>query len=125
MLSQRNLARLEEISQLEDGWCNGRGKGPDSETIRKAREFGERLLAENFTLGEPDFTPYLDGRICLEWGRGETYWWCEASREGIAMTVVGTKLKYKDAASAAQALVSLSEMTQEQQQEFVSGRLDY
>lgn len=58
-------ARLDELSQLEDGWLDGEGKAPSPDGIQWLAESFDRYFPDELRL------PYLcateDGGICAEW----------------------------------------------------------
>jgi hypothetical protein len=57
--------RLDEISQLEDGWFEGRGVAPDAEKLTYV--FGRLIADYPDKLPLPQIVPTQDGNLLLEW----------------------------------------------------------
>lgn len=62
--------RLEELSELKDGWLNGKGKAPDSDALRALTHKFERFFDTELPL--PYIYPTPDGGIQAEWTIGGT-----------------------------------------------------
>lgn len=60
--------RLEELSQLRDGWLDGQGLSITAEALEVAESFLFRILDAN--LPRPGVFPVRDGGIQLEWASG-------------------------------------------------------
>lgn len=60
MAKREREDRLKELSELEDGWCNGHGKAPSPQSIESAR-----LI--NSLLPDCAISPTEDGGIQIEW----------------------------------------------------------
>lgn len=64
-MSEKILARLDELAKVEDGWLDGSGKACDAETM----EFLKLSLPAWISSGMPKPHLYLteEGQIRMEW----------------------------------------------------------
>lgn len=60
--------RLQELSELKEGWMDGDGEPLDPESIQRARWLCEALQAASKPL--PHIYPTLSGGLSLEWNDG-------------------------------------------------------
>ena len=58
-------ARLDELSQLQDGWLDGEGKAPPPKGIKWLADCFDRYFLDELQL--PYLCPTEDGGICAEW----------------------------------------------------------